>query len=122
MIKECILARTGIQFYFQYLRDALDFDFDNLKKEVDKKDSDLGEAYQELEKYAKEGRVRARPGLADIRDSPEPDPDGVRQYMIDIVDNIFDRLILCWFWWLLELVPLFSAYQDRRGNWISHKM
>jgi hypothetical protein len=117
MIKECILAHTGIQFEFQYLRDALDFDFDNLKKEVDKKDLDLSETYQELEKYAKEGRARARPGLADIGDSPQPDPDGVRQNMIDVIDNIFDRLILCWFWWLIEFVPLFSARQDRKGNW-----
>ncbi|KAF8344878.1 hypothetical protein F5887DRAFT_969295 [Amanita rubescens] len=124
IIKECILERTGIQFDFHYLRDALDFDFDNLKKEVDKKGLDLGEANQELEKYAKEGRSRALPGQADIRGSPKPvpDPDGVRQYMIDIVDIIFDRLILCWFWWLLEFFPLFSAYQDRKGNWISRQM
>lgn len=119
MIKECMLESTGIQFDFHYLRDALDFDFDGLKKEVDKKGLDLGEAYQELEKYAKEGRPRVRFGPADIWDSPEP--DSVGKYMIDILDTIFDILALHWIWWLLEYFPLFSTYQDRKGNWISCK-
>lgn len=114
MIKECILGSTGIQFDFDYLRDALDFDFDSLKKEVDKKGSDLGGSYQELKKYAEEGRPRA----ADIR---KPVPYGVPQYAHDIVDMIFDPLILCWLWWLLEIIPLFSTYQDHKGNWISRK-
>ncbi|KAF8335121.1 hypothetical protein F5887DRAFT_989621 [Amanita rubescens] len=116
MIKECILESTGIQFDFRYLRDALDFDFDSLKKEVDKKGLNLGKVNQELEKYAEEGRARAQPQPTDIWYPPEPDHDGVR-HINDIVDIIFDPLILCWFWWILEVYPLFSTYQDRKGNW-----
>jgi hypothetical protein len=122
MIKECILAGTGIQFDMKYLRDDLDFDFHDLVTEMDGKNmniDDLGEAYRRIEEYAYESYEQAYPQTAI---SPQTHSHGFRWYIRDIVDSIFDQLLLVWFWWILEIIPMLSTYQDPQGNWIRLRM
>ena len=106
MIKECILAKTGIQFDMDYLRDALDFDFDDLLTEVKNKGmeiADLGGAYEEIGHYAQESLEKKEKAKV------EGDSD----------HGFFDQLIrLAWVWWIFEFLSLRSTYQDPRGNWI----
>jgi len=111
MIKECILAKTGIQFDMDYLRDALDFDFDDLMTEMRGKDmqiADLGEAYEKIEYYAQESREEKTERWEVIRND-------IKYY---VHESIFDQLVLVWFWWILEFLQLSSTYQDPQGNWI----
>ena len=114
MIKECILAKTGIQFDMDYLSDNLDFDFDDLMMEVKCKGmqiEDLGEAYQGIEGYAQESfekkAVRAE-AVANL----------INYCVHEAFGQIFDQLVLVWFWWILEFLPLSTTYQDSQGNWI----
>ncbi|KAF8340209.1 hypothetical protein F5887DRAFT_979177, partial [Amanita rubescens] len=120
MIKECILAKTGIQFDVEYLRDELEFDFRDVKTEMRQRNmklKELGEAYQELEKYAEESPLKALPQPFVISNrSPQTHPHG---YLRDIVDII--QLLMC-FWWMLEFIPTLSTYQDSQGNWIRRRM
>jgi hypothetical protein len=150
MIKECILAKTGIQFDMDYLKDALDFDFDDLVTEMKEKEieiADLGEAYAEIENYAQEsfGKKEKEIEIADLGEayaeienytqesfgkkeqaetdsiangSPQTHFPRFRHYMRDVVDQIFDQLVLVWVWWILEILPLWSTYQDPEGNWV----
>ena len=105
MKKECILAKTGIHFDMGYLRDALDFDFDDLLTEVKNKGieiADLGGTYEEIGRYAQESLEKKKKAKV------EGDSDL----------GFFDQLIFDPFWWIAELLPLRSTYQDPRGNWI----
>ena len=129
MIKECILAKTGIQFDMAYLRDVLNFDFSDLEEEMKKKEmtpEDLGEVYKEIGKYAAESRAAAQEkalsksanGNASV--TSETHSGRIGRHIHDVFDDIVDELvILWWFWWLLELVPMLTTYQDCEGNWIS---
>ena len=128
MIKECILAKTGIQFDMDYLRDDLNFDFDDLMTEMKNKGmqiADLGEAYGEIENYAqdssakKKAKAEADSQSTVSKDSLETHNHVFRHYFHDVFDQIFDQLVLAWwFWWILEILPLRSTYQDLQGNWI----
>lgn len=98
MTKECILARTGIQFNLAYLRDTFDFDFQGLVTEMEKKNitiKDLGEGYQDIDKYAKESskkeQARSEPAVTDS--SSETPSRGITRYIHDIIDEIFDQLL-----------------------------
>ena len=125
MIKECILAKTGIQFDMDYLRDDLDFDFDDLVTEMKKKGmqiANLCDAYGEIENYTQDSSVaKAEAGSQSTvaNDSPQTHNHVFRRYFHDVFDQIFDQLVLAWwFWWILEILPLRSTYQDLQGNWI----
>ncbi|KAF8723155.1 hypothetical protein AX14_009515 [Amanita brunnescens Koide BX004] len=132
MIKECILTKTGIQFDMEYLRDSLDFDFHELVTEMEEKDmkiEDLGQAYQGIENYAQESfeqaqerQERAKAKAETQSDSPQTHVHGFRHYIHDVIDTIFDQLLLVWFWWILEFLPMLSTYQDLQGNWIRVRM
>ncbi|KAF8332492.1 hypothetical protein F5887DRAFT_45647 [Amanita rubescens] len=161
MIKECLLAKTGIQFDMEYLRDDLDFDFDDFEKEMEKmnmKPEELGEAYQGIETYAAESRARAQaqeneqsnPAGADgppelqglsryiyeifkwwfwwmlpVRAQAHPEEiplQGLRRHIHDVFDRIFDQLLIAWSWWILEIIPMLTTYQDLEGNWIRLRM
>ena len=129
MIKECILAKTGIQFDLDYLRDALDFDFDDLVKEMKNKEmaiADLGEAYEEIENYAQESldkkkQAEAKTNSQQIVANGSPHFHGFRHYIHDVFDRIFDQLAIARFWWILEILPLRSTNQDDNGNWIRRR-
>ena len=127
MIKECILATTGIQFDIEYLRDDLNFDFDNLMKEMKAKNmkpEDLGEAYRGIEEYAEErkqerAQTESKPVIANASVSCKTyhSRENKRQ-IYNILDVIFNQLVRWWFWWILEIVPMLTTYQDLEGNWI----
>ncbi|KAF8326159.1 hypothetical protein F5887DRAFT_1139000 [Amanita rubescens] len=132
MIKECILAKTGIQFDMDYLRDDLDFDFDNLEKEMANKNitpEDLGEAYKEIGKYAADSRAHAQEtelstsANANSTVTSETALGRIGRHIRDIFDDVFDQLIMkWWFWWILEIIPMLTTYQDLEGNWIRLRM
>ena len=128
MIKECILAKTGIQFDMDRLRDDLDFDFDDLEKEMKKKNmtlEDLGEAYLEIGEYAAESRYWKEPSKstnANNSATSETHFKGIGQHTRNIFDDIFDPLAINRFLWILELIPVITIYQDLDGNWISQRM
>ena len=128
MIKECILAKTGIQFDMDRLRDDLDFDFDDLEKEMEKKNmtpEDLGDAYQRIREYAAESRYWKEPSKstnANNSATSETHFRGIVRHIRDISDVVFDPLVINRFWWILEIIPVITIYQDLDGNWISQRM
>jgi len=162
MIKECILAKTGIQFDMDYLRDNLDFDFDDLVNEMEKrkmKPEELGEAYRGIEAYAAHSRMtraqaqekeQSKPAGADgppelqglsryiyeifqwwfwwmlpvqAQVQPEQTPlQGLRRHILDVFDRVFDQLLIARSWWILEIIPMLTTYQDLEGNWIRLRM
>ncbi len=161
MIKESILAKTGIQFDMDYLRDDLDFNFDDLEKEMEKrnmKPEDLGEAYRGIKTYADHSRARAQeqeseqpkpagangpPELQGLsryiyeiykwwfwwmrpmqaQAQPEETPlQGIGRHLHDVFDRIFDQLLIVRSWWILEMIPTLTSYQDIEGNWIRLRM
>ena len=137
MIKECILAKTGILFDLEYLKDSLDFDFNGLLEEMREKNItpiDLGAGYEDLEKHAEDQTkqeqqtavvptvivTEAANGTTHIHHNSTR-RSHLRagfQYLHDIHDNIFDQLIIAWLWWLLEIIPTLFTFQDPAGNWI----
>ena len=127
MIKECVLAKTGIQFDMEYLRDELDFDFDDLEKEMTRKNmrsEDLGEAYLESRARAQQEKEKEASKSADAN-APvisETHFGKIRRHIHDIFDDVFDPLVINWFWWILEIIPMITIYQDLDGNWISLRM
>ena len=128
MIKECILAKTGIIFDWEYLKDTLEFDFHGLLEEMNEKGiklEELGEDYKVIEEYALEGSqqhavessvvspsyaVQTHPGLL------------IRRHIRDTCDALFDQLAIFWLWWFLEVIPMLCTYQDTEGNWIRRRM
>ena len=130
MIKECILARTGIQFDLEYLRDDLHFDFNGLKEEMKEKNikpEDLGEAYKEIGDYAPESHIPESHAHAQQEKEASKSADANAPVISEthlgkigrhIFDQIFDQLVMIVSWWLLEIIPMSTTYQDREGNWI----
>lgn len=113
MIKECIEAKTGIQFDMEYLRNSLYFDPEK-KSEIEDKDTLRGivgaENVREI-KYTK------------VNDQTRSDKGPNIHVMITAVALwAFYELIIKLSWSLLELVPLLAAYQDHRGNWFRRRM
>jgi hypothetical protein len=139
MIKECILAKTGIQFDLEYLKESVDFDFNGLLEEMTRKGvkvEDLGEGYKDLRKYADKDNTTVPPSI--IVESANGGPVQTRyasnhpqanghhfhlgRHPLDLRDNIFDQLILVWLWWFIEFIPTLFTYQDAGGNWIRLRM
>ncbi|KAF8630027.1 hypothetical protein AX15_003142 [Amanita polypyramis BW_CC] len=125
MIKECILAGTGILFDMEYLKESLDFDFQGLLKEAKDKGmnaEDLGEAYKGIEEYALKAPRHKQSEKPATNGSILEQPHSTRRHFQDIIDVIFDQLTLVWyFWWLLELIPMLFTFQDPQGNWIRRR-
>jgi len=125
MIKECILCKTGIQFDLEYLQEELNFDFELLLKDMKKKNikiKDLGDGYEELEKYVSENDLHHPTNKPNMFHGPETLRQRLRRHAHDILDEIFDQLILVWFWWFLEIIPMLYTYQDQQGDWIRRRM
>jgi len=127
MIRECILCKTGIQFDLDYLQEALDFDFERLLEDMENnniKVKDLGEGYEELEKYVSENALHHpinKPAPSIFHDH-ETLRQRLRRHARDILDKTFDQLVIFWFWWIFEIIPMLYTYQDPRGNWIRRRM
>ena len=100
MIKECILAKTGIQFDMDYLKHELKFDLEETKG----MNNNQGIA---------QNKPTVSNGTAETHS----------HHWADILDKVFDQLALFWwFWWILELIPMLTTYQDPQGNWIRLRM
>lgn len=120
MIKECILAKTGIQFDLEYLKESVDFDFNGLLEEMGEKGvevEDLGVGYEGLRGYADEVPPSIVVESAN-GGSVQTCYARANGYPPDRCDNIFDQLILVWLWWLIEFIPTLFTYQDAGGNWV----
>ncbi|KAF8716690.1 hypothetical protein AX14_012240 [Amanita brunnescens Koide BX004] len=105
MIKECMLAKAGILFDKDYLRDTLNFD---LKTRSVIKDQD------ELR------------GIMQVGNVDEITLDGrtlsANEMPKWVLLSAFWEIVLAqWFWALLEYVPMSTAYQDHRGNWFRRR-
>ncbi|KIL71131.1 hypothetical protein M378DRAFT_65731 [Amanita muscaria Koide BX008] len=137
MIKECILSKTGIRFNPEYLDSQLRFNLRGLKKEI-QGIGELQDTYWDIEFYLQKQKERARrkkinrmpdirgvdkfftswPGFFDIVESSENLYDNAR----DIGDRIFDQLTHRSTWWILEVLPTFSSFQDQSGDWIRSRV
>lgn len=105
MIKECMLAKAGILFDKDYLRDTLNFD---LKTRSVIKDQD------ELRGIMQVGNVDEI--TLDGRTLPANEmPKWV------LLSAFWEIVLAQWFWALLEYVPMSTAYQDHRGNWFRRR-
>ena len=114
MIKECILAKTGILFDLKYLERLLGFDFNGLLEEMREKNimlEDLGWGYKDLETYRDAG------GIIKQQVQTHHDSTGL-QHLRDLRDEIFDQLTSVSAWWLLEIFPTLFTHQDHAGDWI----
>ena len=83
MIKECI-SKTGIEFDMEYLMNDLDFDIEELLKEMFEK-GDYDRCYEMIEKCGWDKHKQKKPRLNAERDSDDP-----------ISDDLAGRLWYCW--------------------------
>ena len=109
MIKECLLARTQIQFDLEYVKVSLNFDFEDLVWEMETNiafEKDKGRVWMlmllQLEKTS-------------------PGEDSLFQGIHQAFDRVFDPLA-SGFWWILEFIPFLTTRQDSQGNWIHKRM
>ena len=111
MIKECILAKTGIQFDMDYLKHELEFDLEETKGMNN--NQGIAQNAQENEALRADTKSTVSNGTAETHS----------HHWADILDKVFDQLALFWwFWWILELIPMLTTYQDPQGNWIRLRM
>ncbi|KAF8630318.1 hypothetical protein AX15_002991 [Amanita polypyramis BW_CC] len=129
MIKECILAKTGILFDWEYLKEDLEFDFHGLIEEMKEKNiklEDLGEDHKIIEQYGSESPHQHPVEHSVMSPSHSVQNrsrrDIIRRHIHDVCDAIFDQLALFWVWWLLEILPMLCTYQDTKGDWIRRRM
>ena len=102
-----------------YLGYDLDFDFDDLEKEMEKKNmtpEDLGDAYGEIGEYAAYSRAQKNE-----QSKSENHSERIGRHTYDIFDVILYQLIK-WLWWILEIIPTLTTYQDLNGKWIHLRM
>ncbi|KAF5376139.1 hypothetical protein D9615_007706 [Tricholomella constricta] len=137
MIKECLLAGTGILFDFQYL-ESLGIDLLKLSKELENKNFDLAALGFHPDVLVDESK-----GLSDTSAGPEKSnailiPHRNQQHILkpshlsralhrfathaDILAKVFDQLDLKWAWWCLEVIPTLATYQKADGNWVRKRM
>ena len=128
MIKECILAKTGILFDMEYLKESLDFDFRGLVEDAQERminPDDLGEPYTEIKKWALENPMPQNDehsviyNLGQLR--PENLQTRIMRHVRDVCDEIYDQLVIFFLWWILEFIPMLYTYQDPQGNWIRRR-
>ncbi|KAM6494621.1 Uncharacterized alpha/beta hydrolase domain (DUF2235) domain containing protein [Amanita muscaria] len=119
MIKECILSETGIMFDLKYLKDDLNFDFDGLISNKTEKQNPIMQD-NELKEYQLKARD-PKQAYFDTLPIPMQQPR-YSMHALDILADIFDQLVLCWLWWMVEVVPMLYTYQDHHGNWIRRRM
>jgi hypothetical protein len=61
----------------------------------------------------------SRASIPKFNSSGRPtDTDGEKALdSADAFEPIYDQLVLNWMWWILEIVPLSSSWQDKKGDW-----
>lgn len=106
MIKECI-SKTGIEFDMEYLKNDLDFDIEELLKEMFEK-GDYDRCYEMIEKCGWDKHKQKKSRLNAERDSDDP-----------ISDDLAGRLWYCWR--ILEWFPMSTTHQDSQGNWLRRR-
>lgn len=108
MIKECFLAKTGINFD-QGLLTELGLDLTALEKNP---------ATVPTHNYADP----SGPGS----DILEPNSTEIAlRFQKDLMDAsalIYNQLFIAPFWWLLEVIPMISTHQEHDGSWLRFRM
>ncbi|KAF8623792.1 hypothetical protein AX17_007295 [Amanita inopinata Kibby_2008] len=130
MIKECIIARTGIQFDMDYLSNFLGFNFKELAEEMKAKGipaTDLGyESYADIAKLDSSDEAHhlesEQSPQTKVVTRAETRGHHLRRHVRDVCAQIFDQLVIVWFWWILEVIPMLYTYQTPSGNWVRRRM
>lgn len=121
MIKECLLAKTKIQFNMEYLRVSLNFDFKGFVEEMKTRNmvfADLGAAGQNLkDTYA----VMTIISYLEKMETTPSEVNTLVQGIHETIDRVFDPLA-SGVWWILEFFPFLTTRQDSQGNWIHKRM
>ena len=107
MIKECIAEKTGIEFDMEYLKNDLDFDIEELLKEMFGR-GDYNGCYEMIEQCAWDKHEQMKSRLKAERDNDDP-----------ISDDLAGRLK--YFWEVFEWFPMLTNYQDSQGNWFRRR-
>lgn len=132
MIKESLLAGSGILFDLRYLK-SLGINVKALSEELKAKGHDpnaLGFTPEALKELEADKAVILAPhrNLKHIHTNNHPSPrllshvQRIHENHVDILAKIFDQLSLVFWWWILELLPLLVTYQKADGNWVRRRM
>ena len=126
MIKESILANTGVLFDMDYLKESLDFDFQDLLEEVIERElnEDLGETYTGILEYASISPVQSRLAMPigiPFAQEQSRNSEYNNKRHDGIYGNAFFQLVFTIVWWIFEIIPMLHAYQDSQGNWIRRR-
>ncbi|KAF8325512.1 hypothetical protein F5887DRAFT_248465 [Amanita rubescens] len=106
MIKECILGKTGIEFDMEYLKNDLDFDIEDLLKEMFER-GDYDECYEVIRKC---GWDKVKQEISRL--NAEKD----NNYQVR------DDLSRLWYFWgVLECFPMLTVHQDSQGDWFHRR-
>jgi hypothetical protein len=100
MLKECIENQPGLHFHHDYLLEELGLDLGG--PNVDPaKHSDPAQHFDPSKVFTSDTVIQ--------------------KHQEDVVAQIFDQLILAFFWWLLEFIPLLHTYQKPDGSWVRQR-
>ncbi|KAF8326176.1 hypothetical protein F5887DRAFT_233355, partial [Amanita rubescens] len=103
MIKECILEKTGIEFDMEYLKNDLDFDIEDLLKEMFER-GNYDECYEMIEKCG--------------WDKDKQEISRLNVEKDNFAYPIRDELSRSWYLWgVFEFFPMMTTYQDSQGDW-----
>jgi len=129
MIKECFVARTGIIFHTDRLRE-LGFGLDAL--EADLENIPTGNGIMPNGKVGSPDSLdTTRPFSIAFTDSTTlpcklvPEVATVVRHAknrVDAIAPIYDQLLITLLWWMLELIPMLSTYQQEDGRWVRQRL
>lgn len=154
MIREAIIARTGILFKTDVLK-SLDFDFMELASELDRVGLDvhrtgLDPAFLQAPVIPPMPTPSTPAGLLSpifsptsqmstyfsfpfvpfvipkivLDRSPSRVADAVQRAtnIGDEISKVYDRLFEVKYWWILEIIPTLTTYQESTGDWTRKRM
>ena len=150
MIKEAIIAGTGILFKKDALK-SLSFDFVELASELDRVGLDiqrtgLDPALPEPPVIQSMPSPSTPAGLLSPifsptsqmlthfpfpfvpfvipRFVPDQTPNTVQHVLSigDVISKVYDHLLEAKYWWILEIIPTLTTYQEPSGNWTRKRM
>jgi hypothetical protein len=120
MIRQCFLAKTGIQFYLKSFKDV-GLDPFTLYPIVTKRPPALKSSFPTITNVKASGHA-AEPTDANLTDEPHASPTAVsespfkseeEEELVDAQSKIYDQLQLAKGWWILEILPLRHHVQNR---------
>jgi hypothetical protein len=118
MIKECLIAGTGIIFNGKQLH-TLGIKYDPSKHTVDLEDIPID--FQTIPNDADETH---RPAFFRVHKMLNTHWSGLElalKFKDDSRDagaQLYNQLTIAPFWWILELLPLLGTYQTEDGTWV----